>query len=374
MKPIEVIPIYLISALLSFSVVADDAGSGPMILGKGTNLAHWLSQTRRTGEERRDFITEKDIAYIAGLGFDHVRLPLDEQQMWDEDGNRDEDAFAIMRHAIDWSLEHGLLVVIDLHILRSHYFDAAEKPLWTETAAQDQFIDLWTDLSSALHEYPTDKVAYELMNEPVADDPADWNKVLARAFAAVREREPERTMVIGSNRWQSADTFDELVVPDDDHIILSFHFYEPFLLTHDAAPWTAFKNYTGPVHYPGVILSQAEFDALTEDQQAIASDWVGREFNRQILESMMEKPLRRAKELNLPLYCGEYGVYMAAPMPDRLRWYRDMLAIFDKNSISSANWNYKSDEFGLVGLDGQPIEAIRDVLTGNEAPEPNRDQ
>ena len=253
------------------------------------------------------------------------------------------------------------------------HFNAAEKPLWTETAAQDQFIDLWMDLSSALHEYPTDKVAYELMNEPVADDPADWNKVLARAFAAVREREPQRTMVIGSNRWQSADTFDELVVPDDDHIILSFHFYEPFLLTHDAAPWTAFKNYTGPVHYPGVILSQAEFDALTEDQQAIASDWVGREFNRQILLSMMEKPLRRAKELNLPLYCGEYGVYMAAPMPDRLRWYRDMLAIFDENNISSANWNYKSDEFGLVGLDGQPIEAIRDVLTGNEALAPNKD-
>jgi len=359
----RVIPICFFTALLSLSVSANDSGTGHMILGKGTNLAHWLSQTRRTGEERRDFITEKDIAYIAELGFDHVRLPLDEHQMWDEEGNRDKDAFGIMHDAISWSLEHDLLILIDLHILRSHHFNAAEKPLWTETAAQDQFIDLWKDLSSALHVYPTDKVAYELMNEPVADDAENWNKLLARAFSAVRELEPERTVVIGSNRWQSADTFDQLVVPDDDRIILSFHFYEPFLLSHYDTPWTYLKGYTGPVHYPGVVLTQAEFDALPEEQRAMAQDWVGREFNRQILMDMMEKPLQRAKELNLPLYCGEYGVFMAAPMPDRLRWYRDMLSILEQHGISSANWNYKSDEFGLVGLDGEPIEAIRDVMT-----------
>ena len=34
---------------------------------------------------------------------------------------------------------------------------------------------------------------------------------------------------------------------------------------------------------------------------------------------MMEKPLRRAKETGLPLYCGEYGVFNAAPDPDRVR-------------------------------------------------------
>lgn len=122
----RVIPILFFTALLSLSVSADDAETGPLILGKGTNLAHWLSQTRRTGEERRDFITEKDIAYIAELGFDHVRLPLDEHQMWDEEGNRDEVAFAILHDAIRWSLEHDLLILIDLHILRSHHFNVAE--------------------------------------------------------------------------------------------------------------------------------------------------------------------------------------------------------------------------------------------------------
>ena len=336
--------------------------STQMVLGKGTNLAHWLSQTERKGEERRMFLTEKDIAYIAELGFDHVRLPIDEMQMWDEAGIRDEAAFEIMHDAIRWSLKYDLPVLIDLHILRSHHFNASEKPLWTETRAQDKFINLWRDLSQALHDYPTDMVAYELMNEPVADDPNDWNRLLARAFTVVRELEPGRTVVIGSNRWQSANTFDELVVPDDDNLILSFHFYEPFLLTHFSTSWTFLKNYTGPVHYPGVILTQEEFDALPEDQKDIAKDWVGRTFNKEILTTMMAKPLQVAKTLGLPLYCGEYGVFDKAPAADRLRWYADMLDIFKEHGVSSANWNYKSDQFGIVGNDGQTIIEMKDVL------------
>lgn len=336
-----------------------------MILGKGTNLAHWLSQTKRTGEERRLFITEKDIALIAELGFEHVRLPIDEVQMWDEDGKRDHSAFEIMHNAVRWSLKHNMQVLIDLHILRSHHFNAAEKPLWTEEKEQDRFISLWRDLSKALRDYPTDKVAYELMNEPVADDPNDWNKLLAKAFAAVRELEPMRTVVIGSNSWQSANTFDELVVPADDKIILSYHFYEPFMLSHYGTSWTFMKDYTGPVHYPGEILTQEEFDALPEEQKETAKDWVGRSFDKEVLTRMMEKPLRVAKTHGLPLYCGEYGVFNKAPEADRLRWYADILAIFKEHNVSSANWNYKSDQFGFVGNDGQVIKLMKGALLEN---------
>lgn len=350
---------------LSVTLLAGDTPSNHLILGKGTNLAHWLSQTRRSGEDRRPFIVEKDIAYIAELGFEHVRVPIDEHQMWDEDGNRDEIAFEIMHDAIRWSLKHELMVLVDLHILRSHHFNAAEKPLWTEAKEQEQFIDLWRDLSAALHEYPTDMLAYELMNEPVADDPDDWNKLLAKAFKAVRELEPERTVVIGSNSWQSANTFDELVVPDDDRIILSYHFYEPFMLSHYDTVWTYMKDYAGPVHYPGVIITQEEFDALPEEQKEAVEEFVGQTFNKQVLAAMMEKPLRVAKTMGLPLYCGEYGVFSSAPEDDRLRWYTDMLAIFKEHNVSSANWNYKSDQFGFVGNDGETIEVVKDVLIEN---------
>ena len=44
----------------------------------GVNLGGWLSQTADTSKAHYDnFITEEDIAYIASLGLDHVRVPVD---------------------------------------------------------------------------------------------------------------------------------------------------------------------------------------------------------------------------------------------------------------------------------------------------------
>ena len=69
---------------------------------RGTNLAHFLSQSNRRGAERESFLGKNDIATIAEMGFDHVRLPIDEEQMWDEQGNRHADAFLLMTNVLDW--------------------------------------------------------------------------------------------------------------------------------------------------------------------------------------------------------------------------------------------------------------------------------
>lgn len=331
----------------------------------GTNAAHWLSQSRLRGQEREAFFTESDVEKIASYGFDHIRLPVDEEQLWDESGNRNVDAFALMTSCIDWCMKHNLKVIIDLHILRSHHFNATEKPLWTDQAEQQKFCDLWRDLSKALKNYPNRMVAYELMNEAVADDPEQWNQLLTKATAAIRATEPFRTIVIGSNRWQSYQTFDVLRVPENDpYILLSFHFYEPFLLTHVAASWTNIRNFQGPVHYPGIILTQEEYEQLPDDIKPQVSWWVGREFNKEVLADMFAKPLAKARELGLPLYCGEYGIVANAPSADRMRWYADVVELFNEMGISSANWNYKSTNFGLINSDGSANTELIEIIIG----------
>ncbi len=330
---------------------------------KGTNVAHWLSQSDRRGIEREQFFTKKDIQNIAKMGFDHIRLPIDEVQMWDEDGKRHEDAFKLLENGINWCMESNIKVIVDLHILRSHYFNAKEKPLWTVPAEQEKFFDLWRDLSKTLKKYPIHMVAYELMNEAVADDHESWNQLVARAHKAIRELEPERTIVIGSNRWQSVDTFDKLKVPaNDPNILLSFHFYEPFMLSHYKASWTFLKDYTGPVKYPGVILSKERFNKMPKAIQPELEGFVDKEFNKSALFEMWQEPIEKAKQLGLPLYCGEFGIVTDAPEQDRLIWYQDMIALFEESGIGYANWNYRSDNFGL--LDGENRnEALIEIVT-----------
>ncbi len=335
-------------------------------VSKGTNIAHWLSQSDKRGKERIDFFQESDVAKISNLGFDHIRLPIDEEQMWDENGNRHKEAFKLLKNCIDWCESHNLRVVVDLHILRSHYFNAEVKPLWTEPEEQEKFFDLWRDLSKALGDYPNGLVAYELMNEAVADDHESWNMLVERAHAAIRELEPMRTIVIGSNRWQSTNTFDSLRVPEDSNILLSFHFYEPFLLTHYNASWTFLNNYNGPVKYPGIIVGETELENLSDEAKGKVEEWVGATFDKDALLELWKKPIQKAKETGLALYCGEFGVISDSPDQDALNWYRDMVQLFDETGIGFANWNYKSDNFGLYNIDGTENTELVSIVIGQD--------
>lgn len=320
---------------------------------RGTNIAHWLSQSDRRGEERAKFITEKDIRFIDSVGFDHIRLPIDEEQMWDETGKRNDDAFILLNNCLDWCQKAGLRVIVDLHILRSHHFNAEVKPLWSDPAEQDKLIGFWKDLSGVMKDCPVAMVAYEIMNEPVADDPEEWNVLLARVVDSIRTWEPTRVLVIGSNRWQSAATFDQLKVPQNDtNIVLSYHFYEPFFLTHYHAGWTNLKDFNGEVNYPGQIVLNSKIPEHL------------RVYNRDTLVRMMERPLKTAATLKLQLYCGEFGIFNNFFPSSKLAWYKDMISIFEEYKVAYANWNYKSGAFGIVDDNGSPVQPYLNIVAG----------
>lgn len=352
--------IYLIAATLAIGCteskgvdgISDQAST--FSIHRGTNIAHWLSQSQRRGQARADFFSERDIVFIDSVGFDHIRLPVDEEQLWDARGHRHDSAFALLDSVMTWCDRAGLRVVLDMHILRSHHFNEGDKPLWSDPAEQDKFIQLWKDLAIYVERWPNNMLAYEFMNEPVADKAADWNELLLRVADSIRSWEPERTLVIGSNRWQQAGTFDSLVVPPNDkNILLSFHFYEPFHLTHYKASWTRLRDFEGEVNYPGQIVP-----AGTSSEER-------RVYNIDSIEKMMAKPLALASKLDLPLYCGEFGVIDKAPEAAKLAWYKDMVAIFEKHGVAYANWNFKAGSFGIVDTNLVPDSAMVRLLTGD---------
>ena len=329
---------------------------------RGVNISHWLSQSNRRGEERRNFFLQKDMEFIASIGYDHIRLPVDEEQLWDEQGSKDEEAFKLLHNALEWAQEENLKVIIDLHIIRSHHFNKQERPLWTDPAEQEKFIGLWCDLSEELHLYPVDFVAYEIMNEAVADDPDDWNKLIARTMKALRELEPERKIVIGSNMWQQVQTFKNLKIPEDDqNIILSYHFYLPFPVTHYKASWTGIAGYEGPVHYPGEVIEKDDLEGLPEDLVEELSHHMG-VFTKDTLEKLIMLPVKYAEEYGLPLYCGEWGCLPTVPREIRMRWYTDVRNIMESHDIAWANWDYKGG-FGIIDSEtGEPDEKFIEVL------------
>nr|ADX05717.1 putative carbohydrate-active enzyme [uncultured organism] len=329
-------------------------------LHNGVNISHWLSQSGDRGEVRANKIVKKDFDSIAAMGFDFVRLAVDEEQLYDEQMNRDSSTFALMHNAINWALEDSMNIVVDLHIVRSHHFNNENghpNTLFQDPKEQEKIVNIWKDLQKDLKQYPNDRLAYELMNEPVAPTCEDWNQLVEKIVNGIRETEKERTIIFGSNRWQIPQTFDSLRVPENDkYIMLSFHFYEPSLVTHHQAPWTDYAFYAGKVNYPGIqVTDSLALDSLTQEQKDKIASMNG-EYNKEIMYEHMKLAIDKADSLGLQLYCGEFGAYPFFVDKDvRLRWYRDICDIFHTYDIANCHWCYKGD-FPIVNIDGSANE------------------
>jgi endoglucanase len=153
--------------------------------------------------------------------------------------------------------------------------------------------------------------------------------------------------------WQTPGTFPQLKIPaSDPNIILSMHTYSPIFFTHHLADWVPFKIYKGNVQYPGQIVSDADYEAFVKKYPAQVQVLKNSKdvWNKQKLAEELLPAVKRAHELGLQLYCGEFGCLPKVNRNERLAYYRDLTSVFDENQIAYCNWEYKGD-FGIYTFD-----------------------
>jgi endoglucanase len=345
------------SCMIFFSSCNLKKESQKFEIHRGVNLSHWLSQDFGW-VPKYTLINEQDIKFIDSIGYDHVRIPIDEKEMWNEKGEQIPEAFEHLIVCLDWCKKYELRAIVDLHIIRSHHFNAENEggsnTLWEDPKMQDRLINIWIELSELLHEYPNNMLAYEILNEVVAPKNEDWNKLLNRAISAIRQKEPERILIVGPNKWQIASNLQYLELPENDtNLILSFHTYTPLAFTHYQANWTPVGLYKGPVNYPEQIISEENFNSYVDTTNKAMVDGLSdarENFNKQRLIEVFQSGIDYARSKNLQLYCGEFGCLPTVEREDRLQYYKDMVDALEENNIAWCNWEYKGD-FGIYHFD-----------------------
>lgn len=166
---------FLLILLLLFGIfVFQRGGPDQFVIHRGVNVSMWLSQVYDDEPLRIRLFNELDAIFLKSVGFDHIRLPLDEERLWNEDGTRNPKTWKEMHQAIQWCDQHGLRVIADLHIVRSHHFnaefDGGKNTLFTDPEAQVHFLNLWKQLAQELYMYPNRLLAYEILNEAEASN------------------------------------------------------------------------------------------------------------------------------------------------------------------------------------------------------------
>lgn len=121
--------------------------------------------------------------------------------------------------AVDLATDRGLAVIIQA-VLDDGIL--ADPPVH-----RDRLLAITRQVAEHFAERPT-TVLLEPAAEPRGALDAVWNEYLADLVAAVRQSNPDRTLIFGPGAYNNVRAMGSLVLPeDDDNIITTFHQYWP---------------------------------------------------------------------------------------------------------------------------------------------------
>lgn len=356
--------------LLSLPAIAQDraaelktAFARAQHLRHGINASEWFAQTGNYSPKHMSDVTDDaDIALMAQIGFDNVRLSIDAAPLTRGFfGKDDSDFIGRLDHAVDQMLAKGMAVQIDIHP-ESDY----KKRVSTTSEGVDRFVMLWRKLAAHYAGRNPDLVFFEIMNEPEERDPYRWAGVQARAAAAIREVAPKNTIIAAGANWSGiGDLLMQQPLPDGN-VIYTFHFYEPMQFTHQGASWTGtWPILTHNIPYPpteeGLQPSLAEVpDAISKYE--LEHYWLDH-WDAQRIRMEIDAAAGWGKEHNVPVICNEFGVHRpVAPADSRMRWIHDVRTALEADGIGWTMWDYRGG-FGVVWKDeGQPAKVDQAVV------------
>lgn len=314
-------------------------------LQRGINLGNALEAPNFEGEWGMT-IDESFFDRIADAGFDFVRVPISwsTRAAADAPYTIDEAFFARVDEVVDQALARNLSVIINVH----HYNEIMDEP----DAHVDRLIGLWEQLAPHYADAPQ-SVYFELLNEPSFElDAARWNAMMPRVLDTVRATNPTRTVIVGPIFWNDLNYLDQMQLPDDNHLLATIHYYEPFEFTHQGAEW------------------------INGSDPWVGTEWTGSETEKAAIRADFDRAAEWAEAQGVPMLLGEFGVYNPADLASRARWTEFVRQEAEARGFSWAYWEFGAG-FGAYDRDADQWreDLLRALIpTPPTAETPNEEQ
>ena len=244
--------------------------SGQSIHLHGTNIGAWMNMedfmTSFPGVEHRlryyakeilgeemgayyfeslldHFFTEEDVAYMASIGINCLRLPVNYRHFEDDmhPFQYKEEGFRRLDRALDWCEKYGIYVMLDLHAVQGwqncdwHCDNFMRTSLlWRTAQYQDRAVALW-EVFARRYKDRAVIAGYDLINEPTTNNQytrmplpyvADWeamNALYHRLFSAIRAIDTRHIIVLEGDDFSRR--FEGLDAPYDGNMVYSSHNY-----------------------------------------------------------------------------------------------------------------------------------------------------
>ena len=270
--------------------------NGDTLFIKGTNLGNWLNpegymfgfqKTNSAGMIdqmfcemvgpdftaefwrmfKDNYVTEKDIEFIASTGANTIRVPFHYKLFTDEDYmglTTGQDGFKRLDDVIGWCRKNGLYVILDMHDAPGgqtgdNIDDSYGYPWLLESeASQNLFCGIWRKIAEHYRNEPV-VIAYDLINEPIAsyfsnvpELNAKLEPLYKKVTAVIREVDRNHIVMLGAPQWNgNFEPFTDWTF--DDKLMYSCHRYGGDASIAAIGNFISFRDKTNLPMYMGEI-------------------------------------------------------------------------------------------------------------------------
>ncbi|MCL2180282.1 MAG: glycoside hydrolase family 5 protein [Treponema sp.] len=304
---------------------------------RGVNFSGWF-EADSPGAIPFTKYTEQDFADVKSLGADVIRLPVKMHSMTSGAPSYTFDPLFLrfLDRAVDWAEQYELYIIID-----NHSFD----PVLATSENVDQILlPVWAQIAQRYRDR-SDYVIYEILNEPHGISDERWGIIQGMAVDTIRRYDQKHAVIVGGTAYNSINKLAAIPVYTDNNLIYTFHFYDPYLFTHQGANWGDPPHLTSLFNLP-FPCDPMRLPPIPAD---LRGTWIdgslnhsyARDASTQALSSTLNKAVTFALERDVPVFCGEFGVLMRnSAQNDRVRWYQYVTSALVNRNISWTSWDY----------------------------------
>ena len=327
--------------LILFFLMATTVWGSELPFTRGVNLTNWF-QTSSPQQIQFTRFTRQDFVDIKSLGCDVIRLPVNLHFM--TNGAPDYAVDTLFYYFFDQVVD--MAEELELHlILDNHTFDPSVS---TDPNVGNVLVPVWRQIADH-YKHRSTYLYYEVLNEPHGISDAVWNTIQQQVIETIREVDSVHTIIVGPAGWNSYFNLQYMPAYADSNLIYTFHFYDPFVFTHQGASWTD----------PSMVsLSGVPFPYDAARMPNCPPELVGTWIQDKLENYPNEGTVAHVKQLidiaaafkterDVPLFCGEFGVYIPnSDNEDRVFWYDVTRSYLEEQNIGWTIWDYKGS-FGL---------------------------
>lgn len=293
---------------------------------KGINLGNTFEPPNE-GEWGNPRTEEYHFDMYKDAGFDCVRIPV----RWDNHTGKTA-PYAVnptwmnrIEQVVDWGLARGLFIVINTHHddwIKTDYTDANKA----------RFDSIWSQIAVRFKD-KSEKLIFEIINEPHGLTKADNDDLHARVLSIIRITNPTRLVIFQGHNWGGSDELITAAIPDDNFVIGSFHSYDPYLFGLEGQ---------------GTWGSSSDYNQL-ENKFKSVSNW--------------------SVQNNITVFLGEFGSLKKCDFNSRMRHYRAYVEFSQKYGFACMAWDDGGD-FRIMERQQKTWNEVKDILIYTNAKSP----